>query len=624
AALFPSTLGYWLKTWMGPVVTPTAARLTRSFFNQHVIGRGPLPAIRVGNQPYGVLLTSDLSRWKYPATQGAQLAILPMFDELTPYLADLHRILTALQNHWNTLAADLLYVGKPGTDSSNVLMNVLGLHPTSVEFYQRIGFHEQYLGTLGNFIRPGAYHNELESLRRSLPASLRRYLIDTLGVATDDGEVAKTRATHVLWQHYLSSLDVPSLVENRPPSEVATLAVNYIDWLAKAPDTARIINESFPGTKPAGLLYVMLRNALLLQLHHGSYDWLKERSTFEPALETSINTVAIAGVRPSVPAVSKLELMAVSVNTVQPDHPVPTMRVADWIWSGPAAAETEAAFVKEQRAALDVLAKSTTASLERCLVEHLDCCHYRLDAWQTGLIAQRLQSQRNASSDGEQRTTGIYLGAYGWVENLKRTPRTTLRSEALPPTLRPKDSRPVLEEDEIAAATRTQGGLKQGGYVHAPSMNHAAASALLRSAYLSHASSAQAEILSVNLSSGRVRRAQFVLEGMRNGQPIEALLGYQFERGLHDRTSTSAALNEVPVLELNEFIEPYRAALPLDSREIPQAGTGPATETVPPYSVVNGLKLTTATLNAANGFGLSAVLPGPNWPNANQGAAILA
>src|SRR5581483_1183599 len=214
--------------------------------------------------------------------------------------------------------------------------------------------------------------------------------------------------------------------------------------------------------------------------------------------------------------------------------------------------------------------------------------------------------------------------AYGWVENLKRTPRTTLRSEALPPTLRPKDSRPVLEEDEIAAATRTQGGLKQGGYVHAPSMNHAAASALLRSAYLSHASSAQAEILSVNLSSGRVRRAQFVLEGMRNGQPIEALLGYQFERGLHDRTSTSAALNEVPVLELNEFIEPYRAALPLDSREIPQAGTGPATETVPPYSVVNGLKLTTATLNAANGFGLSAVLPGPNWPNANQGAAILA
>jgi len=624
AALFPSTLGYWLQTWMGPVVTPTAARLTRSFFDQHVTGRGPLPAIRVGNQPYGVLVTSDLSRWKYRELQGAQLAVLPLFEELTPYLSNLQRLLAVLQDHWNALVADLLYVGKPGTDSSDVLMNVLGLHPTSVEFYQRIGFHEQYLGTLGSFIRPGAYQNELESLRRSMPAALRLYLVNTLGIATNDSEVAQTRATHVLWQHYVSALDVPSLVENRPPSEAATLAVNYIDWLAKAPDTAQIINESFPGTKPAALLYVMLRNALLLQLHNGSYDWLKRRSVFEPALEASIGSVAIAGVRPSLPAVSKLELMAVTVNTVEAAHPVPTMGVADWIWSGPTAAETEAAFVKEQRAALEVLAKSSTASLERCFVEHLDCCHYRLDAWQTGLIAQRLQSQRSTDADGVQRATGIYLGAYGWIENLKRTPRTTLRPEALPPTLRPKDKGPVLEEDEIAATTRTQGGLKQGGYVHAPSMNHAAASALLRSAYLSHANSTQAEMLSVNLSSGRVRRAQFVLEGMRNGQPIEALLGYQFERGLHDRTSTSTALNEVPVLELNEFIEPYRTAFPFESREIPQAGTRPATETVPPYSVVNGLKLTTAAMTAANGFGLSAALPAANWPNANQGAAILA
>ena len=110
--------------------------------------------------------------------------------------------------------------------------------------------------------------------------------------------------------------------------------------------------------------------------------------------------------------------------------------------------------------------------------------------------------------------------------------------------------------------------------MHAPSINHAAAAALLRNAYLSHASSAQAEMLSVNLSSDRVRRAQFVLEGMRNGQPIEALLGYQFERGLHDRTSTSAALNEVPVLELNEFIQPYRAGLSVRFARDPAGGHG--------------------------------------------------
>jgi hypothetical protein len=102
--------------------------------------------------------------------------------------------------------------------------------------------------------------------------------------------------------------------------------------------------------------------------------------------------------------------------------------------------------------------------------------------------------------------------------------------------------------------------LKQGGFVHASSINHAAAAALLRNAYLSHANPDQAEMFSVNLSSERVRGGEFILEGMRNGQPIEALLGYQFERRLHDRTSESAARGDIPVLEFNQFILPYRQA----------------------------------------------------------------
>ena len=42
--------------------------------------------------------------------------------------------------------------------------------------------------------------------------------------------------------------------------------------------------------------------------------------------------------------------------------------------------------------------------------------------------------------------------------------------------------------------------------MHAPSLNHASAAALLRSAYLSHAGPEQAEMFAVNLSSERVRR----------------------------------------------------------------------------------------------------------------------
>jgi hypothetical protein len=72
------------------------------------------------------------------------------------------------------------------------------------------------------------------------------------------------------------------------------------------------------------------------------------------------------------------------------------------------------------------------------------------------------------------------------------------------------------------------------GYVHTPSLGHAAAAAVLRSGYLSHKEQAEGEPLAIDLSSERVHRAKWVLDGVREGQPLGALLGYRFERGLHD------------------------------------------------------------------------------------------
>ena len=135
-------------------------RRTRSFFNEFVTGRGPLPAVRVGNQPYGVLLTSDLSRWKYPRAAGRvhDRAV----DDLTPF-SRLHRLLSQLPKRWDEMAASAAYVGKPGSDPQDVLMNVLGLHPTSVEFYQRIGYSDEYLRNLDAFKDRGRYAGELAS-----------------------------------------------------------------------------------------------------------------------------------------------------------------------------------------------------------------------------------------------------------------------------------------------------------------------------------------------------------------------------------------------------------------------------------------------------------------------------
>ncbi|HYR91493.1 MAG TPA: hypothetical protein VE422_45995 [Terriglobia bacterium] len=620
-ALFPSTLGYWLRHWMSPVVSEQTTRLTRSFFTQFVTGRGPLPAVRIGNQPYGVLVTSDLSRWKYP--QNNALVHLDIFNDQIPFLRNLHLLLSKLEGIWEDIAKKLPFVGKAGSDSSDVLINILGLHPTSVEFFQRIGYSDEYLRNLSNFKDRGRYSNELASLMISMPATARLYL-HNLGIDRDLATVGKMKSLHVLWQHYMTSLDAPNLVENKPPSETRKLTFNYIDRLAKSLSTQNIINQDFGFPRPSALLYLMLRNALLLQLHNGSYEWLAGRTSFDDGLQESILPTSLVGMRQS-PTLSKLELMTTMVGTAEVGHPSPSTTVADWIWVGPTPTDIEAAFLREQKAALLNLVDTPTARLERCFVEHLDCCNYRLDAWQTGLLAQRLLAQRGSAGPPDNRQTGVHLGAFGWVENVTQSAKVFLSRDSLPTSLRPNDTHPVLEEGDVIASTPARpAGSTRGGFMHAPSISQAAAAAMLRNAYLSHAKPEQAEMFSVNLSSERVRRAEFILEGMRNGQPIEALLGYQFERKLHDRTSESAAKGEVPVLELNEFILPYRQAFPFESRELPQAGTGAPTETIPPYSVVNGLKLTQAPLSSANGYGLATVLPPAERPNANQGAAILA
>ena len=77
---------------------------------------------------------------------------------------------------------------------------------------------------------------------------------------------------------------------------------------------------------------------------------------------------------------------------------------------------------------------------------------------------------------------------------------------------------------------------------------------MLRSGYLANATPANPETLAVNLSSERVRLALSLLEGIRNGQSLGALLGYRFERGLHDRHG---------LVEVDKFIYPLRKAFPL-------------------------------------------------------------
>lgn len=124
-ALWPGTLGYMMKTLLAPVFSAQDIASTRTFFTRYVSGRGPLPALRVGAQPYGILPITAFDRINWFEN-----------DERAGYLGRLYGILKRIEDDWKPLVDRVSYVGKRGDlDPHQILLDVLGLHPASVEYY---------------------------------------------------------------------------------------------------------------------------------------------------------------------------------------------------------------------------------------------------------------------------------------------------------------------------------------------------------------------------------------------------------------------------------------------------------------------------------------------------------
>ena len=164
--------------------------------------------------------------------------------------------------------------------------------------------------------------------------------------------------------------------------------------------------------------------------------------------------------------------------------------------------------------ALDGLRFFSSAELERTFTESLDLTSHRLDAWVGAFAYRRLDDMRRAQLADFSRLApkGDFMGGYGWLENVR-------------PRVHPTET--------LAGVGVVETQPNNGGFVHAPSMSHAAAAAVLRNGHMSFKGS-NPSAYGIGLSSQRVRAGRTLFEGVRNGQPIGALLGYQLERGLHE------------------------------------------------------------------------------------------
>jgi hypothetical protein len=291
-------------------------------------------------------------------------------------------------------------------------------------------------------------------------------------------------------------------------------------------------------TQPVALLQLLLRHAALRQYLDTAGELLATAGAAQPSelIEAEILGISAGPARPTAwdllgrPYAAKGPV-GTYLDTAKTDATLPDFA---GFWS-----------------AFDKLATLTATALEFATREVMDLASYRLDAWVTSLAHYRLDQLRTATPNG-----GVILGAYGWLEN-------------------------VVPQNAVASA----------GYVHAPSLGHATTAAVLRSAYLTHRGTAQSP-LQIGLSSDRVRLGLHLLDGVREGQTLGALLGYRLERAMHDAGAG-----------LEPYIETLRAIAPLN---YPDTDTT-TSESVAPNNITDGLALLGKIFvggTLATGFGL--------------------
>ena len=477
ALAWPATWGSFL-TGLAGMGAARAERL-REWAVAWLRPGGPLPALRIGPRPYGILPVVDLSSWADPSDAAA---------------TDVHTVVTGLIGSW--LAADPV-AGAPDFDA------LLARLPVSAQAWGR--FAGIMPGWLQDGFDLGVASTQITASIGALPG-----LLTQIGSACALGGPLSWPAGFLV---------LPDPVTGASP------------WPLVVPD------GSMPwtaGTSPPGAYLAALLAGNAAAQPADMLDFLASQSwTLTPGMTTATGTLVPRG----------------NLGDVVPEPPAP-------------------APANELHGAVSYLAGRTSADLGSLLGGALDACANRLDGWVTALATRRLGQVRTSA------TTGIFLGGFGWVENLVARP-------PLAPASVPDE--PLALQDPANA-----------GYQQAPSIQQATTAAVLRSGYLTHnpltagaPPPAPGAPFAIDLSSRRARLATWLLDGVRQGQPLPVLLGYRFERDLQEAG-------------LGDLIQVFRQAAPYNPVTVDASGASPATptEAAVPTDVVDGVALYELTQTA--------------------------
>jgi hypothetical protein len=548
----------------------------RDWWQDQVRGGGPLPAMRVGNQPYGVLPVSAVQATWQP-NSGAAIE---------------QPLLTVLRNTRSLMTAAVGNVPAIGTGTlDQTLLEALGSAPHSIGMRVRSLGAEGLLRGLENM-----YSVDLGSTNQAAQDQLVETLFLQLGVGSGrtglSGVIGKR--TRPLGLPLVTD-DVPdtgvvgdaaflaALRADQPRTVASVLQAlleicaareqHAVDVAAPAEQVKQLIDRSVPLLGNDAQRYVQLVNATqegrvdTAALHNAAGRLDKQFGVSGPATLASLQPILS----------TRTSLVDFAMQAPLPGQLSQTVAVTAlgaWLRAS--------ARLAEFWEAAQLLVKADVDQRDHAVSETLDCASHRYDAWLTSLPTSRLRQLRGSVPGG------VLLGAYGWVEGL--TPGGT--------TTRP------------------------GGYVHAPSLTHAATAGVLRSGYLTHNQDAAGDsALAVDLSSARVRAATSLLDGVRAGQPLGALIGYLIERRLHE--------NHLDVYTLS-----IRSLAPIAANRVVADALPPAAqEAIGAGNVVDGVRLLAlpretiwaklANPPADNPYLKAADWPAPDVPTQNAIGAVL-
>ena len=545
-ALWPATLGYVMDAVMEAGFSDETIAMVRSFFNDYVSGRGPVPAIRIGNQPYGILPTTPFRRltWVQPAPNHINRPFMLFLQNLYSVLLKMDAY---FQNRFSTKVSTMT---NPSSKPGQTILDVLSLHSNSVEFFRRYLESLDEVTNAAKFIEPGFKPGSpSQNATMQLLKTEFAYLAEPVPLlAMLLGMPSPTPITH--------------LVDDVPLSEVKGIRAytntnkNYITALLEQARKSENAVRTGEGLKerPEAELYRLLKYAIEQSYHSSGIGAVATTNAFPKA--------ELAAMKIEKPFVhqqwkgnvteSKYSLLYRTVPELSQNKTVSEM-VTDSILLQQIPFYSQ--YLSSQLNALEELKDASTARLERALVEHIDCCSYRLDAWKMGLLTRQLGLMRNngGSISNEQRKTGIFIGAFGWLENVRPERNKILREKQIPEDLKADfnaNGKKIFITDDA-----------NEGFIHAPSLNQGITAAVLRNGYVSHGKQSGNSILAVNLTSDRVRSALHVIEGIQSGQSLAALLGYQLERELHDR-------DDLKLKKIDTYIYKLRRLFPLNADQL--------------------------------------------------------